>query len=203
MNKRIGVMWWLLLFASIIAYGQEDKLPALLKERKRSGKVMFNKEQAMEAINHQRISHSEAIWQRWGEKPSPMFAYKDLDGKKWTNELVRGKVTVINFWHINSGPCLREAPWLNRLQEKHEDVNFLACTFNEVSQIIGAIEKTPFLLPQLTDAISLWHAFGVVISPTTIILDKEGKVFGVVTGVNDSLKRMVELKLKAAKKSSY
>lgn len=62
------------------------------------------------------------------------------------------------------------------------------------------MEKTPFLFSQLTDALSLWQAFGVVISPTTIILDKEGKVFAVITGMNDSLKRVIESKLKEANK---
>lgn len=189
-----------LLFAVAVAHAQDDKLPALLKERKRSGKVMFSKEQAMEEIKRQRLSHSDAIWKRWGAKPSPTFAYKDLKGTEWTHETVRGQVTLINFWHINCGPCVREIPWMNRLQKKHEDVNFLACTFNDAPQIRAAMEKTPFLFSQLTDALSLWQAFGVVISPTTIILDKEGKVFAVITGMNDSLKRVIESKLKEANK---
>lgn len=199
MRKIAGLILFS-LFAVAVAHAQDDKLPALLKERKRSGKVMFSKEQAMEEIKRQRLSHSDAIWKRWGAKSSPTFAYKDLKGTEWTHETVRGQVTLINFWHINCGPCVREIPWMNRLQKKHEDVNFLACTFNDAPQIRAAMEKTPFLFSQLTDALSLWQAFGVVISPTTIILDKEGKVFAVITGMNDSLKRVIESKLKEANK---
>lgn len=200
MKKIAGLIGLFLLFASAVVYAQNDKLPALLKERKRSGKVMFNQEQAIEEIKRQRLAHSDAIWKRWGAMPSPTFSYKDLKGKEWTDEVLLGKVTVINFWHINCGPCIREIPWLNKLQKKHEDVNFLACTFNDATQVRVTVEKTPFLYSQLTDAISLWHTFGVVISPTTIILDREGKVFAVVTGMNDSLKRVIESKVKEANK---
>lgn len=194
-----ALLLFLLFAGTVVAYAQDDKLPALLKER-RSGKVMFDKEQAMQEIKRQRLAQSDAIWKKWGEKACPVFSYKELNEKEWTNENIRGKVTLINFWHINCGPCIREIPWLNKLMEKYEDVNFLACTFNDATQAKGVVEKTGFLYSQLTNAMSLWHAFGVDISPVTIILDKEGKVVAVVTGINDSLKRVIESKLKEANK---
>lgn len=202
MKKIVGMMLLLLVCVASASAQEEknEKLPPLLKE-KRNGKVMFDADQARREISRMRLAESNAIWTKWGEKPCPVFAFKDTEGKEWTNENIRGKVTLINFWHVNCGPCIREMPWLNKLMEKHPQVNFLGCTFNTPAQIEKLVAQTPFLYPQLTDeAIGLWQAFGVELSPTTIILDKEGKVFAVVTGVSDVLKRTIEAKLKEANK---
>ncbi|MEG2331075.1 MAG: TlpA disulfide reductase family protein [Bacteroides sp.] len=194
MKKMLGTFCLLILFVPILR-AQTDKLPALLKE-KRSGKVMFNRDNAIDEIKRQRLAHSSTIWDRWGGKPCPVFAYKDLNGVLWTNENIRGKVTLINFWHTEGAPCIRQIPWLNKLLEKFSDVNFIACTFNDAAQIKKVVEQTPYLYHQLTDALPLFQEFGIVIMPTTIILDKEGKVFAVVTGTNDTLKHTIEAKLK-------
>lgn len=196
MKKIIGFISLFLLFAgAIVAQEPKKELPAILKSN-RKGKVVFDKDQAVREVNRARLAHSDAVWAKWGDKPCPPFAYKDMEGHLWTNETIKGKVTLINFWHFWCGPCIREMPWLNKLPEKYPDANFLSCTFNEASQIKKLVEKTPFLYHHLTDALALWKAFGIEISPTTIILDKEGRVFAVITGTNDTLKRAVESKLK-------
>lgn len=200
--KRLAGIIILFLLPCATMFAQEervDKLPPLFKER-RNGKVMFDREQAVHEVNRERLEHSKAILAKWEGKPCPVFACKDLNGKEWTNETIRGKVTLINFWHSGSGPCVREMPWLNKLMEKNPQANFLACTYNTPAQIKKIVVDTPFLYTQLASAISVWHAIGVELVPTTIIIDKEGKVFAVVTGFNDGMKRKIETKLKEANK---
>lgn len=200
MKKFAGILLLLLSLPMVAVFAQEqgeqeDKLPSLLKER-RSGKVMFNREQAVREINRERLNHSNAIFTKWGGKPCPTFACKDLGGKEWTNEKIRGKVTLINFWHSESAPCVREIPWFNKLMRKYPQANFLACTFNTSEQIKEIVTGTPFLYSQLADATALWKLFGVTLSPAMILLDEEGNVVTVVTGVSDALKRTVEARLK-------
>lgn len=204
--KRWAGIIALLLFSAVALFAQqteEDKLPPLFKERRRSGKVMFSGDQAQREISRERLSHSNAIFAKWGGKPCPVFACKDLNGKEWTNKKIRGKVTLINFWHSGSAPCIREIPWLNKLMRKYPQVNFLACTFNTPAQIEKVVAEASFLYPQLAEGAALWQAFGVTLSPTTILLDEEGKVVTVVTGTHDALKRTVESKLKELHKESH
>lgn len=196
MKRVISILLLFLGFVGAV-YAQDDKLPLLLKER-RSGKVMFDQDKAVQEIKRQRLAQSSAIWAKWGEKPCPAFAYYDLDGQLWTEKSIRGKVTLINFWHTDSGPCVRAIPWLNKLCDKHPEANFLACTFNGASQVEEVIAREPFPYPQLTEALSLWQTFGVIISPTTIILDKQGNVFAIITGLGDRLKREIESKMREA-----
>ncbi|MEG1564544.1 MAG: TlpA disulfide reductase family protein [Bacteroides sp.] len=194
MRRKIGIWLLLLLFVGA-AQAQEEKLPSLLKETK-SGKVMFSSEKAKEEMKLQRLAQDRAVWAKWGGKPCPVFSLTDLNGRLWSNESVRGKVTLINFWQVTGGPCMREIPWLNKLCEKYPELNFLACTLNDAAQVKAALAKVPFLFCQLTDALPLWHAFGIVIVPTAILLNSKGNVQAVFTGTNDSLKREVEDRLK-------
>ena len=194
MKKIASTFCLLMLFGNILC-AQTDKLPALLKEKK-SGKVMYNRENAVEEIKRQRLAHSNAIWAKWGGKPCPTFAYKDLNGVLWSNETVQGKMTLINFWHAESAPCIRQIPWLNKLLVKFPKVNFIACTFNDAAQIKEGVEQTPYLYHQLTNALPFFQAFGIVIMPTTVILDEHGKVYAVVTGTNEGIKHTIETKLK-------
>ena len=40
------------------------------------------------------------------------FYVKDLNGKLWTEQSLKGHKVVINAWYSGCGPCLREMPIL-------------------------------------------------------------------------------------------
>ena len=66
----------------------------------------------------------------------------------------------------------------------------------DAAQIKEVVEQTPYLYHQLTNALPFFQAFGIVIMPTTVILDEHGKVYAVVTGTNEGIKHTIETKLK-------
>ena len=43
----------------------------------------------------------------------PDFSATDIDGRKWTNKDVEGKVMVLNLWFSGCGPCRAEMPELS------------------------------------------------------------------------------------------
>ena len=43
-------------------------------------------------------------------EPFPQFSERDMDGRTWTNDSVKGRVMVINLWYSGCGPCHRQAP---------------------------------------------------------------------------------------------
>lgn len=61
------------------------------------------------------------------------FSAKDINGKNYSLESLKGKVIVINFWFVECKPCVMEMPELNKLVEKYEnkDVVFLGLAINE------------------------------------------------------------------------
>lgn len=65
----------------------------------------------------------------------PDFSLRDMQGKNWTNEQLKGKKTVINFWFTGCGPCRNEMPELGSWVKQFPEVTVLAITFQKVEQI--------------------------------------------------------------------
>ena len=56
-------------------------------------------------------------------KPSPDFAFKDINGKTITLKSLRGKYVYIDVWATWCGPCCKEIPHLEKLMEEFENEN--------------------------------------------------------------------------------
>src|SRR5690606_29601673 len=50
----------------------------------------------------------------------PDFEFQDRQGRRYTNEELKGKTIVIKTWFINCKPCIEEFPVLNELVESYE-----------------------------------------------------------------------------------
>ena len=44
-------------------------------------------------------------------KELPAYRLVGRSGKTYTNEDLKGKVVVLNFWSVNCGPCVMEIPF--------------------------------------------------------------------------------------------
>jgi thiol-disulfide isomerase/thioredoxin len=42
-------------------------------------------------------------------------------GKTYTQDSLKGKVVLFNFWSVNCGPCIIEIPWLNKLYRSYKE----------------------------------------------------------------------------------
>lgn len=95
----------------------------------------------------------------------------------------RGKVTVLNFWASWCGPCRAEQPELNAAHDKlgNRDVAFLGVDLQD-SRTNGQAHWREFDVPydSLFDRSNSWSArfdgVGPAAIPTTIVLDREGRV---------------------------
>lgn len=119
-------------------------------------------------------------------KAIPEFSLKDIKGNTWTNETILGKPTVINFWHVGCIPCIKEMPQMNKWLDEYPDANYLTCTWNSAEVAGPIIERTPFLLNNLIDGQDLFDKLEVKLTPTTLILDKNGVIQSVVVGASDA-----------------
>ena len=48
----------------------------------------------------------------------PSFSLNDFNGTQVSNELLKGEISVINFWYFGCGACMYEIPMLNKLQQE-------------------------------------------------------------------------------------
>lgn len=76
------------------------------------------------------------------DKPFPDFAFYTLDGKPITQNVLLGKVTILNCWKIGCIPCMQEIPYLNKLVTEFKDddfqlISFCAQTKDNINSFLG------------------------------------------------------------------
>lgn len=113
------------------------------------------------------------------------FSFNTVDGKIINLSGQRGKITVLNFWYVGCQPCLTEIPVFNKIVGKYDnikDINFFALTFIAPEDSNGLTNLESFLKEHKFDfkisiaSKSILEAFKINAYPTTIVLDKEGKI---------------------------
>ncbi|UXM90860.1 TlpA family protein disulfide reductase [Paenarthrobacter sp. JL.01a] len=113
-----------------------------------------------------------------------------FNGTEVKPEDLKGKVTVLNFWFAACAPCRIEAPQLEALHQEYKDqgVQFFGVNLRDEKATAEAFDKTFNLTyPSFNDKDGsvLLSVSGIVppgAVPTTLVLDKEGKVASRVLG---------------------
>jgi len=122
--------------------------------------------------------------------PRPVAAveFEDGQGRKRTLADFRGKVVLLNVWATWCGPCRKEMPTLDRLQQRLGSPIFevVALSIDRGGQ---AVVKSFFddigvqALAIYVDATAEGGTkLGIVGVPTTLLLDRTGREIGRVTG---------------------
>lgn len=113
---------------------------------------------------------------------SPPFVYEDLNGQVVTNEDLKGKLLYIDLWATWCGPCLREIPYFDTLQEafKNQEITFLSVCQNDTKERWQKMVKTKELkglhLYAEGDGGQFYKDYQVDGIPRYILLDAEGKI---------------------------
>ncbi|MFP3580745.1 TlpA disulfide reductase family protein [Arthrobacter sp. fls2-241-R2A-200] len=113
-----------------------------------------------------------------------------FDGTAVEPGVLKGKVTVLNFWFAACAPCRVEAPQLEALHQefKGQGVQFFGVNLRDEKATADAFDKTFSLTyPSFDDkdGAVLLSVSGIVppgAVPTTLVLDKDGRVASRVLG---------------------
>jgi cytochrome c biogenesis protein CcmG/thiol:disulfide interchange protein DsbE len=121
-------------------------------------------------------------------KPAPDFTLKDGEGRDVRLSDFRGKVVLLNFWATWCGPCKIEMPWFVDFQRKYKDRGFsvVAVSLDEEGwEVVRPFaEDLKLNFPVLLGNDELAEQFGGIQAlPTTLIIDKEGRVYSTHMGL--------------------
>lgn len=119
-------------------------------------------------------------------KPAPDFRLPSLDGGLLGPPDFPNQVVLVEFWATWCGPCRLQAKFLEELHREFEGkAQFLAVDSGESESTVRKyVEKTPFPYPVLLDQQdSLTARFQIMGLPTVMIINREGEITFMETGV--------------------
>ena len=114
-------------------------------------------------------------------RPAPAFEVQNLNGEKITSADLTGKAVVLTFWAGWCSPCIEELPYLQKLKEHNQNVEFLAVNIDQDSStrrdMIASFryQSAPLLTFVLGD-LEMRKAFGSAEIPYTCIIDQNGQI---------------------------
>jgi peroxiredoxin len=132
--------------------------------------------------------------------PAPDFTLKSLDGTNMKLSEMAGNVVLINFWASWCGPCREEMPLLNALHNKYQPLGFTVLGINveeQVDSARGFLRDFPVDFPVLLDNRNqVSQLYEVVAMPTTVVVDRDGKLRylhrGYKSGDEEKYRQMVK-----------
>ena len=113
------------------------------------------------------------------KKSLPVFQLTDMNGVKVSSSSLLGKPTLINFWAIWCGPCIKEMPELSRLKEKYKDqMNFISITENDsvLDSLKAFLQNKDFNYPVLDNGESYKKLLKIGSLPANLFIDRKGIV---------------------------
>ena len=120
-------------------------------------------------------------------KAAPDFELSTLDGKAVHLSDFRGKAVVLNFWATWCDPCKVEMPWLVDLQKQYgpQGLQIVGVAMDDSGK--DAIQKfaqqmgVNYVVLQGKNAVG--DAYGATGYPTTVYIDRNGKVLNHILGL--------------------
>lgn len=121
-------------------------------------------------------------------KPAPDFELKDADGRTVKLSDLKGKVVMVNFWATWCGPCKLEIPWFIEFEKKYKDQGFAVIGIATDEEGWEAVKpyiqekQVNYRIVMSTPVVEQLYG-GVEALPMTFMIDKEGKVASIHTGL--------------------
>jgi thiol-disulfide isomerase/thioredoxin len=112
------------------------------------------------------------------------FDARDMSGRRWTAEGLRGRVVVLDFWATWCAPCWTEIPWLQKIHAGQDPnrVQLIGVTLDVTDRrtLVAWFNRQRVDWPQIWERNGydspLAERFGVLSLPTTLLVGPDGRV---------------------------
>jgi peroxiredoxin len=125
------------------------------------------------------------------QQAAPDVTFINLSGQKITSQSLRGKVVMVNFWATSCVTCVKEMPQMvetyNKFKGQGLEFVAVAMKYDPPNYVINFTEtrKLPFTVA-LDSGGDIAKAFNdVTLTPTTFVIDKNGKIIKRYVGEPD------------------
>jgi len=122
---------------------------------------------------------------------TPDFTLKTLEGQEITLSKLKGKVVLLDFWATWCAPCRESIPHLVELYKTYGEKGLEVIGMNldrgdtdTVRRFVKSMD-IPYPIALTPEEVS--RDFGVTALPTTILIDKEGRLRQKILGFNSAV----------------
>lgn len=112
-------------------------------------------------------------------KRLPDFNFTDINGIRYNDSTVMGKVVVVNFWFIACGACKEEMPDCNKLVDiysNRDDIVFISFATNQKTALKAFLAKTSFKYATIPIRGDYIATLGIRSFPTHLVINKTGTI---------------------------
>ena len=192
---------------SVVAIGLNVDLPKSVIRQAIPREQVHNADQFLNGVNMMRtmqeltqakVKADGTFYSPKAGEPFPQFSEKDIDGRTWTNDSIRGHVMVLNLWYSGCGPCRAEMPELSTWKEQLPDVMFFSATYHDAELAKRITDKHHFTWTHLVEAKDMMSWIGTEGFPFTVVVDKQGIVRYAVHGTSEDKRDELLAKIKEA-----
>ena len=123
--------------------------------------------------------------------PAPDVTFTTITGKTISMAELKGKMVLVNFWATDCPGCIAEMPKLIETYNQYHQQGFemvaVAMSYDPPSQVLNYTSKRQVPFPVMHDSLGeVASRFGNVnLTPTTFIVDKEGRIVRKTIGEMD------------------
>jgi thiol-disulfide isomerase/thioredoxin len=130
-------------------------------------------------------------------EPAPRFTAKTLDGEKSTNETLKGRVVLLQFWATWCRYCRADQEAVDTIHQELASRGLVVLAVNvgeSKKKVQRYLEDSPRSSKiVLTDDTNLSAIFAARSFPLYVVIDRDGKIAGIQRGAagEGSLRRML------------
>ncbi len=131
------------------------------------------------------------------KEPAPRFSATTTAGEKFSNDLIKGKVVLLEFWTTWCGFCADEAAFVDKIGKELAPKGFvlLAIDVGESKKTVKKyLEQHPrdckIVMMEDTNLAAMYQA---TVYPIYVVIDREGFIVGTQRGAGgeEALRRLI------------
>jgi len=139
---------------------------------------------------------------------APDFNLTTIDGQEIKLSDLKGKVILLDFWATWCGPCKESIPHLNEVYKNYHQSGFELIglsmdKMSEVEMVRRFVRSMDITYPIGFTSKELVKSYGVSVIPTTILIDKKGRIREKIMGFNTSIARKITMRIEELLSESY
>jgi thiol-disulfide isomerase/thioredoxin len=116
------------------------------------------------------------------KEPAPRFHATTTTGEKFTNESIKGKVVLFEFWTTWCGFCAHEADLVDKIAKENSDKGLivLAIDVGESKKVVKKyLDQHPRGIPiVLMEDTNLAAMYQANVYPIYVLIDRDGNIAG-------------------------